>query len=297
MAETETEKGSTMRTATILVLLILTAGVVSSDPAEAPSPPQEPAKVLLLGVFHFKDAGLDDYKPEHDVDVLSAERQSEVAELVRCLGAFEPTKIGVEARLEARGRLNDELADYLAGELVLPPGEIYQIGFRLAEQRSLTELHPIDAEARWFEPWVDPEEWAVVSGQAEVLIASEAPWEEFYQAYYAWEDRAKVDRTLREHLFEINSEERLLLGHGHYLIGSIKVGSGDEYPGADAKTGWYNRNLRIFANLHRTLSGPEDRLLVIIGAGHVPILRHAVEASPQLELVEAQDYLQPGCGG
>lgn len=285
-----------MRTAVLLTLLIVAAGSGPAEAVDPPAPPSAPAKVLLLGMFHFKDAGLDDYKPQHDVDVLSDERQAEVAELVRCLGAFEPTKIGVEARPEAGERLNERLRDYLAGEFELPASETYQIGFRLAEQRSLSELHPIDARARWFEPWVDPEEWAVANGQAEELITSEEPWEEFYQSYYAWEDAAKVGRTLREHLFEINGEDELLLGHGHYLIGSFKAGAGDEYPGADAKTGWYNRNLRIFANLHRALSGPEDRLLVIIGAGHVPILRHAVEASPQLELVEARDYLQPGCG-
>jgi hypothetical protein len=28
---------------------------------------------------------------------------------------------------------------------------------------------------------------------------------------------------------------------------------------------------------------------VIIGAGHLPILRHAVEASPEFELVEARE--------
>jgi hypothetical protein len=285
------------RPATVIALVLcsLTGGLGRA--AEPPMPPREPAQVLLLGSFHFKDAGLDDYRPQHDVDVLSEGRQAEVAEVVRCVSAFEPTKIGVEALPEVRDRLNQRLAGYLSGEFELPANEIFQLGFRLAEMQALTEVYPIDAKARWFEPWVDPEEWAMANGQAEQLIASEGPWEEFYRALYSWEDREKVDRSLREHLFEINDEERLLLGHGHYLVGSFKAGRGDDYPGADAKTGWYNRNLRIFANLHRALSGPEDRLLVIIGAGHLPILRHAVEASPELELVEAQDYLQPGCGG
>ena len=32
------------------------------------------AKLLLLGTFHFKDAGRDGYKSKFDVDILSAER-------------------------------------------------------------------------------------------------------------------------------------------------------------------------------------------------------------------------------
>ena len=37
------------------------------------------AQLLLLGTFHFKDAGLDGYKPKYDVDILSAERQRQLA--------------------------------------------------------------------------------------------------------------------------------------------------------------------------------------------------------------------------
>ncbi len=37
------------------------------------------AQLLLLGTFHFKDAGLDGYKPKHDVDILSEEGQKQVA--------------------------------------------------------------------------------------------------------------------------------------------------------------------------------------------------------------------------
>jgi pheromone shutdown protein TraB len=66
---------------------------------------------------------------------------------------------------------------------------------------------------------------------------------------------------------------------------------GDEYPGVDAKTAWYNRNLRIFANLQRITDRTDERILVIIGAGHVPILRHTVQASPEYALVEVADVL------
>ena len=36
----------------------------------------------------------------------------------------------------------------------------------------------------------------------------------------------------------------------------------------------------------------DDRILVIIGGGHVPILRHCTQASPEYELVEVHEYLQ-----
>ena len=41
--------------------------------------------------------------------------------------------------------------------------------------------------------------------------------------------------------------------------------------------------------LHCTLSG--DRVLVLIGAGHVPILHHAAQSAPDVELVTVSDVL------
>ena len=272
------------------------AGGQGGGGTEPPARPAPPARVLLLGTFHFRDAGLDNYKPVHDVDALSPRRQDEIEELVRCLGAYRPTRIGVEAREDSRDRLRRELTAYRAGDFELPSDELYQLGFRLAVARELDELEPIDVAGRWYDPYVDPDEWAAAHGQEATLQASEAPWEGYYTALYTWRDRIKTERTLREHLLDINREEALLESHGHYLIGSFKAGRGDEYPGVDAKIGWYSRNLRIFANLLRVIAGPDDRLLVIIGSGHVPILRHAVRASPQVELVEVGAYLEDGCG-
>ena len=76
----------------------------------------------------------------------------------------------------------------------------------------------------------------------------------------------------------------------------FKVGVGDEYIGADWATAWFNRNLRIFANLQRITERPDERILLVIGAGHVPILRHCVQASPEYELVEVQEYLRVSVG-
>ena len=51
--------------------------------------PQQPqsthAKLMILGTFHFDDAGLDDYKPKYRLDLLSPTRQQEVKALVDAL--------------------------------------------------------------------------------------------------------------------------------------------------------------------------------------------------------------------
>lgn len=103
--------------------------------------------------------------------------------------------------------------------------------------------------------------------------------------------------SLKEHLLYLNSEQRILRGHGHYLVGTFKVAKGGQYPGPDAKTAWYNRNLRIFSNIQKLKMQADERILVIIGAGHVPILRHAIRSSPGYRLVEVSSVLGADCSG
>lgn len=109
---------------------------------------------------------------------------------------------------------------------------------------------------------------------------------------YGVEDRAKAERTLSEHLLFLNSEEELRFSHGHYVLSYLAMGVGDEYPAADHVTGWwYNRNLRILGNIYRVME-PGDRLLLLIGAGHVPIIQHAAESSPEIDLIDLSGVLK-----
>lgn len=54
---------------------------------------------------------------------------------------------------------------------------------------------------------------------------------------------------MRELLLSFNSEEATLKSHPPYMVDWFRVDVGDDYPGVDRVTGWYNRNLRIFANI------------------------------------------------
>nr|WP_317984434.1 DUF5694 domain-containing protein [Clostridium sporogenes] len=55
-------------------------------------------------------------------------------------------------------------------------------------------------------------------------------------------------------------------------------------------TEWYRRNLYIFANL-QDIAEPDDRILVIYGAGHCKILQDFVSEYNKFELVDPLNYL------
>lgn len=272
---------------TVAAGLVFPLGLLAQT-LEPPSFPAPTASILLLGTFHFQDAGLDSYKPQFDIDVRSPARQKQIENLIEALAGYAPTKIAVEAKADRQATLDQRFESFLAGSFELPPGELYQLGFRLAKKLAHAKVWAVDAEARYYEPWVDPSEFAQEHGQAKRL---DPLLELAYERLYRWQDEQKTRETLIETLVRMSSEESLRRLHGHYLIDSFEVGDEANYPGADSRTAWYNRNLRIFANLQRLREKPGERILLIIGNGHVPILRHAVQASPEYQLVEVEQVL------
>ena len=70
-----------------------------------------------------------------------------------------------------------------------------------------------------------------------------------------------------------------------------RIGSSEDYVGADWVAGWYERNLKIFVNLTRIVNAPEDRILVIYGAGHLPLLTQFVRDSGLFSLESVATYL------
>ena len=65
---------------------------------------------------------------------------------------------------------------------------------------------------------------------------------------------------------------------GAYLNGGFLLG---EHAGADILSiHWYDRNLRMHRNIKRVASSPEDRVLVLFGAGHMGILKHLATCDP-----------------
>jgi hypothetical protein len=250
--------------------------------------PDPPHSVLLVGTFHFSDAGLDSYRPQFDVDILSASRQAEVVRLVEELASFRPTRVAVEAAAGQQARLDSLYEQYRQGRYQLGSNEVFQLGFRLARAMGHPRVYAVDAQRRFYEPWVDPDSFARANGQQSRLDPGLMA---VYQRLARWDDEAKVRHTLSDHLLYLNEPARLLRSHGQYLIDHFEVGDSANYPGVDAKTAWYNRNLRIFANLQRLVATGNERIVLIIGHGHVPILRHSVEASPQFRLVELAEVI------
>lgn len=248
------------------------------------------AAVMLLGTFHFDYPGRDAYKSNDRVDMLSPKRQREIEQVVERLAAFAPTKVAVETQGDRAAQRQEEYSAYRTATFDLTANEIHQLGFRLAARLGHERVHPIDVWGREYDPPETVEEYAKAHGEEKLLES--APLQDRFFAWRRWVDTYLSTHTLAEYLRLENAEENILAGHGIYFTGFFRIGGEESYVGVDYVTGWwYNRNLRIFRNIQRITESAEDRIVVIIGSGHLPILRHCVQCSPEHRVAEVADYL------
>ncbi|NER13637.1 hypothetical protein GWK08_09325 [Leptobacterium flavescens] len=255
------------------------------------------SELLLLGTFHFKDAGLDGYKPKYDVNIMSEEKQKELMVLLEAIKKYGPTKIAVEYRKSRQGRLDSLYNAYLEGKFELRANEIYQVGFRLGKMLGHKKIYAVDTRGKGhFEKMSDEEykqkEMYFIQKAKPETIQRELMLDKKFTEIYEIEDQLKTKISLVDYFLRENDPKMFKKSHGHYLIGNFKMGEGNDYFGPDAAMSWYNRNIRIFHNLLGIQEPGKDKVFLLIGAGHLPILDFLADSSPDFKKREFKEFVK-----
>lgn len=248
------------------------------------------AKILILGTYHMDNPGQDAINLKAD-DVLGEKRQREIAELVDRLARFNPTKVTVEAPYRSTA-YPERYQKFMAGDYKLGRNEIEQVGFRLAKRMGHATVYPID-----FPMWMNgllPSEIeqpkARPSPEAKPAATPEPP--RALPPHIARTEELMRTGTVTDVLRHLNSEAYMRADHAGYLEMMLPNEGVAIYGRADLVTNWYKRNLRMFTNLNRVTEFPADRILLIVGSGHLKILSDLALDSPQFCLVDAATYLK-----
>lgn len=181
--------------------------------------------------------------------------------MIAALKKFRPTKIAVE-RTAGDPKIAKDYADYLAGKHPLTRNEIEQLGFRLAKELGHKEVYPADTDGDF--PYQRLANYAKGSGRSKELDAIMAGFGEIVKA----QGEYLASHTVLETLLQANADERVEREAGLYHR-LARIGEPGDWAGADLLADWYQRNIRICSNAARLVDSPEERLLVIFGAGHL----------------------------
>ena len=262
-----------------LLLLISSIFLLVSTMAQ-----QKKTKVLLLGCFHFDNPGLDVAKFDN-ANIMSEKRQKEVMDLLAKLKQFKPDKIFVEAPVSYQGKLDSNIMKYKAGQLTLQANEIHQLGYRLAKELNLPTLYAVDYSDAEF-PYDSLVKSAIEAKQMNLLGYMKNAIDSIQNAF----NETLKKKTISEILLQQNSSVMNDLGVGFYFEFLI-AGKEGNHVGSYLTSEWWRRNMIIYENILKRMTGKEERILVIFGQGHTALLDAMMKYNKNFELIPLRSVL------
>lgn len=245
---------------------------------------------MLLGTYHMDNPGLDVENVDAD-DVLADRRQAELRGLVDRLADWNPDGVAVERPHDRADEVNDRYREYRSGdraydrEEAFPAphpdrndpvtecrSEVVQVGFRLADRLGHDRVAAIDEHPA--EPDADPFADRDVDSARKTTAPRPDPEEMQREA-----DERLASATIPEYLAWMNTEAKLRENHDLMFDAGIRAADAP-FGSPTALAYWYDRNLRMVHHLWRTMAADDDRVLLVVGSGHVRVLRHLLDEAP-----------------
>ncbi|MCW8107742.1 DUF5694 domain-containing protein [Alteromonas ponticola] len=267
-----------------VALLALLAWCIAFN-AGASKVPAQPAQVMVFGVFHFANPGLDVVKSEQ-IDVMSDANQSYLKSLVGRLASFRPTHILIECDLELTPKYQSDYSAYLNNQFTLTPNENHQLGFRTAKASGLTQPTAIQCYNESNIGW-DPT--LLLEHMSANDKTSQEAFDQLIASVTEQTAHAHKTKTFAELLMMSNSPEQDQLNKSLYIL-TNSVGAGENFAGADAAASWWHRNFRMYANIQK-VAQPETRVLVIGGQGHTAIFKEMLDDDLNRQAVDVRSYI------
>lgn len=254
-----------------------------------PAAAQAPVEVMILGAYHMGNPGQDLANVEAD-DVTQPRRQREIAAVANALATWRPTRVLVEIQRPAPFTVPEYRA-FRPEQLATNRNEIAQIGYRLARQLGLPDVHGFDEQGGQGEPDYFPfdrlQAWAAAQGQPQRTDDMLA----FFRNAAAEESRLQSGLSVAQLLLRHNDPERDRSGHARGYYSMLSLGDADTQVGAEFNAYWYMRNAKMFAKI-ALIARPGDRVLVLVGSGHRYWLSHFAEMTPGFTAVDPRPFLE-----
>ena len=250
--------------------------------------------------------GLDEVNVDAD-DVLSDHRQAELHELIDHLADWEPQRVAVERPFDRSGEVNKRYEEYRSGERaydreeVFPAphpmrsesntecrSEVVQIGFRLADRLGHDYIATIDEhpDKSRYDP--DPFEDRDIDSTRKTTVSPRD-----LKKTKDKSDEQLESSTISEYLVWINGESELRDNHNTMFDRGIRAVD-EPFGSPVALAYWYDRNIRMVHHLWRTMSPSDSRILLLVGSGHIRVLRHLLNEAPMFCPVSPRSHLLNG---
>lgn len=257
----------------ILLLVLITFNLSSAQTKKK--------QILLFGSFHFENPGLDVAKV-NTFNVMSDKSQKELENITDKIKKFGPDKIFIEWNYQKQDKLDKFYNKNTDSLLRKDSDEIVQIALRSAKKLGHKKLYAIDYNDTDF-PYDSLVNGMKAANQFDLVKKNEETMK-----HYETDFNAKITKySLTQLLLDVNKQ-----GITWYLQTAIKGGKTDNFVGAYLVSEWYRRNLYMYALIQKLTENKDDKIMVLLGAGHTAMIREFVEHNPEYEIVELATVLK-----
>lgn len=262
-----------------------TATVKSENPKLSNNSSSEVAKVQVLNFATFHMGSTSDANSV-DFDENDQKNQRDAKKIAAMIAEFKPTIICVEVPWDKNEELHNRYQEYLSNPSKVSTyyGEVGMVAFEVGRLSKLNSIFGIDHKM----------EYNYRIGHEIKNAIDSVTYNKYYDNPFVFHPEINLNHdqlSLLEKLQLFNSSKFLdfLITVNADMLAF--AGTENNFEGADEAAKYYQRNLRIYANLNRIPMTTQDRVFILSGGSHTAFLGEFMGRSPKYEMVNVQDYL------
>ena len=237
--------------------------------------------VLNLGIFHLGQTS-DEHSTEYNEQ--DKKNAKDIKDVCQLIAQFKPTIIFVEADPKTNENIREVYLQYIKnpkGKSIYSNNEIQILGFEIGRLSNTKKILGFDHQLGYN---YDLSEVAKNENCSDYFVIEKQLEKEV--------EKHPLKSTLKETLLDINTQNYydLLINFNADML--LYANSKNGFEGADEAAKFYQRNLRMFANINKIKTTKSDRILIISGATHAAFLNDFMSRSPKYQLEQLSDYLK-----
>ena len=283
----------------LIALIIVNTLFISAFQSKVVAQTQKKKQILLIGTFHFNNPGADAVKLD-DFDVTTVAAQQELEKIASQIKKFNPNQIFVEWEYNDQQKLDslyqlyqhNQYSNYVNQKYkntgaydLYAKNEIFQLAFRAAKKSGIKQVKGIDYPLPMpFDTVMN----AIKEAKQDNIMS------EISSYISTLERESNLNRKtmgLTSLLLDLNTESSRKRNSSFYLKALNRAGKIDNFAGVFSVSEWYKRNLYMYSLVQKQIEAADQRAVILLGAGHVAIIKNLIEEEGVYEVIELKDVM------
>jgi hypothetical protein len=242
-------------------------------------------QILLIGTFHYSNPGLD-VAQLNSFNIMSEKSQKELEIMSNKIKKFGPDKIFVEWEYRKQADLDKFYNKNTDSLFKTNKSEITQLALRTAKKLNHKKLYGMNYYTSF--PYDSLMMAMEKANQKDLMEKNKVSTENFEKTH-----NEKIRKSsLQEMMLYYNTKKSENENIQWYLEIANRAGNPDDFSGQSLVANWYKRNLYMYSFIQKLTESTDNKIMVLVGAGHAALIREFIAHDPQFELVELSTVLK-----